>query len=164
MPGSIIQKSTDIIAKISRAILPLIGSGTLSQKVDRKIHVLNIGKMIIKMPFYKNSQLLFAACDILVFPSIKPHFARPVMEAAAMGKPSVASGLPGMDELIKDKETGFLVKPNNPESLSDSVSKMLEDPNLQDEMGENAYRYVRKKYDARIQVKRIMKMYDTILS
>ena len=58
-----------------------------------------------------------AACDLLVFPATTNHFARPIVEAGAMGKPVVASRFPIIEELVKNGETGFSFRPENPALL-----------------------------------------------
>ena len=51
-------------------------------------------------------------------PFTVPHFARPVMEAAAMAKPAVASDVEGMDELVVDGQTGVLVRAGDAKALA----------------------------------------------
>lgn len=48
------------------------------------------------------------AADCLLFPAQKGHFARPVLEAGAVGIPVLASKLAPLDELVVERETGFL--------------------------------------------------------
>ncbi len=88
---------------------------------------------------------VIAASDCVVFPSVVPHFARPVIEAAAMGKPAVASDLGGPRELIVSGETGLLVKPGDPAALADGLAALLTDPK---QMGEAAYNRARLLFDA----------------
>lgn len=59
----------------------------------------------------------------LLFPSTKPHFADPVLEAYKIGKPVIVSDVDGMSEIV-NKDTGLLFKNNNPQSLALSINKM----------------------------------------
>ncbi len=56
---------------------------------------------------------LLQASDCLLFPAQKGHFARPVLEAGAVGIPVLASWVPPLDELVVDGETGFLCGPED---------------------------------------------------
>ena len=106
---------------------------------------------------------ILAASDCLVFPSVVPHFARPVIEAAAMGKPAVASDLGGPRELIVPGETGLLVPPDDPEALADALAEVLSDPEVAAAMGEAAYRRARRLFDAQTNAAATIALYDEIL-
>ena len=93
---------------------------------------------------------ILAASDCVVFPSTVPHFARPIIEAAAMGVPSVASNLGGPQELVADGETGLLVHPRDPAALAHGIAEILCDPARARAMGEAAYQRARRLFDGSI--------------
>jgi glycosyltransferase involved in cell wall biosynthesis len=106
---------------------------------------------------------LLAASACLVFPSSVPHFARPVIEAAAMGVPSVASDLGGPRELIVDGETGLLVPPNDPATLAEAVTGLLRDPARAAALGEAAYQRALRLFDAQANAAATFAVYDDLL-
>jgi glycosyltransferase involved in cell wall biosynthesis len=106
---------------------------------------------------------ILAASDVLAFPSSVPHFARPVIEAAAMAKPSVASDLGGPQELVVHGQTGLLVRPNDPEALAQALIRLLSDPPLAQRMGEAAYRYAREHFDAARNAAETIAIYEEVL-
>lgn len=55
-----------------------------------------------------------------------------LMEALAIGTPSVASKISGIPELVIDGETGFLVEPGNIDQLAEKITVLLNDWNLQE--------------------------------
>lgn len=91
---------------------------------------------------------LLADATILVFPSIVPHFARPVIEAAAMAKPVVASDLGGVRELISPGETGILIPPNDPVALGRAILDLVRDPARSYRLGQQALIRAREEFDA----------------
>jgi glycosyltransferase involved in cell wall biosynthesis len=103
---------------------------------------------------------LIAASDVVVFPSIVPHFPRPLIEAGAMAKPSIASSLPGPDEVIVDGESGLLVKPGDVRALVAAIKKVLEDDDLARAIGERAYEIALKKFNKEINLPRIVAIYE----
>lgn len=163
MPGTIYEPSNSLIARMARKVLPLLGSGTNSQKIHKIIEVADLKDTCIFLPFQTNIAPLYAACDVLVFPAIVPHFARPVIEASAMGKPSVGSDLGGVNELIEHDHTGLLVEPGSPIALAEALKELLTNPERLKNFGENALIKARKEFDAKQQVAKITKIYDSIL-
>ena len=106
---------------------------------------------------------ILAASACLAFPSTVPHFARPVIEAAAMGIPAVASDLGGPRELIVPGETGLLVPPGDAQALVNALTGLLRDPDRRREMGEAAYRRARRLFDAQRNAAATVALYDEIL-
>ena len=91
--GGVYQKPQYIIYKIASKILPFICLNTYSSSVEKLIIDLNIEKNIIRLPFIKNVEQLYQIADVLVFPSTKPHFSRPIIEAnnSSAPKPETAT-------------------------------------------------------------------------
>jgi glycosyltransferase involved in cell wall biosynthesis len=56
----------------------------------------------------------------------------------ALGKPVVATNVGGNKELVADGRTGFLVPPENPETLAEAIIRLLRDPELAQAMGQRA--------------------------
>ena len=67
------------------------------------------------------------ASDLFVLPSFVEGIPVSAMEAMAIGVPVIATNIAGTSELIKDKETGLLVRPSDAEALANAVIKMIED-------------------------------------
>ncbi len=91
---------------------------------------------------------LLADTSVLIFPSIVPHFARPIIEAAAMAKPVIASDLDGVRELVIRNETGILVPPNDPAALARAVIELIQDPPRAYRLGQQGFVLAREKFDA----------------
>ncbi len=106
---------------------------------------------------------VLAASDLVVFPSVVPHFARPIVEAAAMAKPIVASDLGGPNELVDDGVTGMLVPPNDVEKLANAIISILGDPQRAKSMGAAGFNRARKLFNAQKNAAQTFAVYDEIL-
>jgi glycosyltransferase involved in cell wall biosynthesis len=102
---------------------------------------------------------LLAASDVLCFPSTVPHFARPVIEASAMGVAVVASDLGGPQELVHDGETGLLVPPNDVPALAAALHRVLSDPGLRARLGQAGRQFALREFDAGKNTARIVELY-----
>jgi glycosyltransferase involved in cell wall biosynthesis len=82
----------------------------------------------------------YALSDVVVHASIQPEaFGRVVIEAQAMGRPVIASDLGGPVETVSHNETGWRVKPNDPDALAAAISIALDlDPTERQALGQRA--------------------------
>ena len=164
MPGSVYKPSGRRVSTIARAVLPLIGSGTRAQLVDKTIQRLGLEKICIRTAFDPRVERLLAACDLVVFPATTNHFARPIVEAGAMAKPVVASRFPILQELVKHDETGLLVPTGDPGALANAIVALLRDRRKRLEFGERAYAIAKMRFDATNNTKAIMQVYDDLIN
>jgi len=107
---------------------------------------------------------VLAATDVLTFPSVVPHFARPILEAGAMAKPVVASRLGGPLELVQENVTGVFVPPNDPPALAEALIALLKDPHRMTQLGEAGYAQALEKFEAVKNAQRTFAVYDEILA
>lgn len=69
-----------------------------------------------------------------------------LIEAMALGFPIISTNVGGIPYLLKDKETGLLVPPKNKSVMVDAISTLLENPNLAENLSQNA-RNQAEKFD-----------------
>jgi glycosyltransferase involved in cell wall biosynthesis len=82
----------------------------------------------------------FAGADIFCFPTFHESetFGLAVLEAMQFRLPVVATRWRGVQSLVRDGETGFLVEPRDSRALADRLDRCLADPELRRRMGERA--------------------------
>jgi glycosyltransferase involved in cell wall biosynthesis len=68
---------------------------------------------------------LVAAADCVVLPSYREGVPRTLMEASAMGRPIVATDVPGCREVVEHGENGLLCEVKSADSLTDAIERML---------------------------------------
>ncbi|KNH08092.1 Lipid carrier UDP-N-acetylgalactosaminyltransferase / Alpha-1,3-N-acetylgalactosamine transferase PglA putative glycosyltransferase [Candidatus Burkholderia brachyanthoides] len=68
---------------------------------------------------------LIAAADCVVLPSYREGVPRTLMEAAAMGRPIVATDVPGCREVVEHGVTGLLCEVKSATSLASQLKRML---------------------------------------
>ena len=87
----------------------------------------------------------YRAADVVIVPSRSESFGLVALEAAACGVPVVASAVGGLQSLVDDGETGFLVPERDPVLFAEAIGRILDDPMLKTSMSmassERAKRY-----------------------
>jgi glycosyltransferase involved in cell wall biosynthesis len=134
--------------RAARVLLPGFGGRARYRWVEAKISRLGLAPVVRRLPFQQDVAPLFAASDVVVVPWMRPHFARPVIEAAAMGRPCVAFDVPGVRELVENGATGLLVEPSSPAALAQALIAVLTDGGLASRLGDNGARLARQRFDA----------------
>ena len=68
----------------------------------------------------------YAVSDVVAVPSVRPEsFGLVLTEANAMGLPVVTSNIGAAHEILRQRETGWLVPPGNPGALADGIRQAL---------------------------------------
>jgi glycosyltransferase involved in cell wall biosynthesis len=84
-----------------------------------------------------------------------------ILEAMAMGKPVVATGVGGNTELVLEGENGFLVPPEDPEALAGRIELLLSDPSRRRTMGETGRAYVVAHHSIEAMVRSYANTYES---
>ncbi len=106
---------------------------------------------------------LLKKADILLFTSYyREGLPRVILEAAAMGLPTVAFDVPGVREVVKEGETGYLVLERDVDALGRRVEKLLTDVQLRFQMGQKARDMVEQLFDIRSIEQRYFDVYRNI--
>lgn len=82
----------------------------------------------------------FRAADVYCGPSVdgSEAYGISIVEALASGIPAVTTDIPGVRSVVKNGETGILVKPNDVNALVGVLNDILDNDGLRKKMGENA--------------------------
>jgi glycosyltransferase involved in cell wall biosynthesis len=98
---------------------------------------------------------LIEAADCVVLPSYREGVPRTLMEASAMGRPVIATDVPGCRECVADGVNGLLCEVRNVDSLAATLAHMLD---MSDDerraMGARGREKVTKEFDERGVVER----------
>ncbi|MER9299913.1 glycosyltransferase family 4 protein [Mesorhizobium sp. M0621] len=103
------------------------------------------------------------AADCVVLPSYREGTPRSLLEAAAMGKPLIATDVPGCREVVDHAVNGFLCKARDPDDLA---SKMIEFARMngasRDRMGAQGRNKVERQFSETIVIDRYMQQIEKL--
>jgi len=94
----------------------------------------------------KNMENIYAQSHIVTLPSFHEGVPTVLIEAAACGRPLVATDIPGCRAVIKPEENGFLVPPRDAQALADALKRLANSPELRQRMGMAGRRRVLEKF------------------
>ena len=100
----------------------------------------------------------FVAADVLVFPSYREGFPNVVIEAGAMGLPSIVTDINGSREIIIEGRNGTIIPARDEDALYQAMKQMADDPDQLKSMASEARPLIASRYEQSY-VRRCLKEY-----
>ena len=110
------------------------------QRIDQGDGIEAVGRQREVRPFY-------AGADALVFPSYREGFPNVVIEAGAMGLPSIVTDINGSREIIVNGENGIIVPPQDAEALYQAMKRFVEDDKMVKALAANARELIASRFE-----------------
>ncbi len=89
--------------------------------------------------------LWIGAGNVLILPSLSEGRGLVIVEAMALGRPVVASDIPGPQELVHDGDNGFLFPAGDDEQLADRLERLIEDEPLRERLGKRGMELIEEE-------------------
>lgn len=105
----------------------------------------------------------YAVSDSFVFPSYREGFPNTVLEAGAMGLPSIVTDINGSREIIKDGKNGMIIPPRSVETLAEAMLRMVEDKTMRKQMAENAREMIVSRFEKNFVQKCQIEFYKKVM-
>lgn len=169
-PWEELDKLVKVFAKIkerqNNVKLLLVGDGPDRKKIEKTIREYNLTKYVTITGFVPFSDVpkYYSVCDVFVM--VRPDMpltqdTTPIkpFEAMAAGKVVISTDLKAMREIIEDGKTGFLV-PHSIDAIADKIIEVLNNPQLQEEIGANARRYIKENKDWKVIINNLVNAYE----
>lgn len=102
--------------------------------------------------------------DIFVLPSRAEGISNALLEAMACGMPVVVSDVPGNADVVQDGKNGLTFTTEDPDSLAQALSLLLEQSDLRQQLGRMARQTVEARYSLSFVADRYIAMYQELLS
>ena len=119
---------------------------SLDQDLLKKVNSMN---NVVFTGSVSDPERYVAASEYFVLPSYREGFPNTILEAGALGIPSIVTKINGMIDLIVDGKTGFVCEIKSTETLFDSMNKALSQTSDEYKtMSDNVYTTVKNDFDA----------------
>ncbi|QZT37235.1 glycosyltransferase family 4 protein [Halosquirtibacter xylanolyticus] len=100
-----------------------------------------------------------AISDMLVFPSYREGFPNVVMQAGAMGLPSIVTDINGCNEIIVNDQNGVIIPPKDSQALTKACLNLIEDDNKRIRYASCAREMIQNRYEQQYVWSKMLKMY-----
>ncbi|MBV7504119.1 glycosyltransferase family 4 protein [Bacillus sp. sid0103] len=108
------------------------------------VHHHQIAETVSFLGWMENPWELLGTSDVLILPSDTEGMPLSIIEAMALGLPTIATNVGGIPELIDDGKTGFVIPKGSAQELAAKLKVLYDQPFLKERLGQQA----RKRYEA----------------
>jgi glycosyltransferase involved in cell wall biosynthesis len=112
--------------------------------------------------YKKDVKPFLMAADALVFPSYREGFPRVVLEAGAMGLPSIVTDINGCNEIIENGKNGIIIPPQNTDELYEAMLHFIDRRDETAQMASQARAIIQQRYEHEDVVEALLEMYNNL--
>lgn len=142
--------------------LVLVGEGDMRPKLERHVRALGLEDRIRLHGIELNPRPMYGAFDIVAQSSMSEGLPNALLEAAAAGRPIVATDAGGSSEIVIDGETGLLVPIEDLDAVIGALRRAIQDPDLRRRIGAAARVHVDAKFGMARYVREFADLYEEL--
>ncbi len=135
-----------VLEKFPNTLLLIAGEGMLRQELLAEAGKLNISERVKFLGVRNDIPVLMSLAKLFLFPSRFEGMPNALLEAMGYGLAVIATPVQGVDEVIHDGVNGIIVPLDDPESVSDTILRLLNNPEEREGLGKAAQDTIQKEY------------------
>jgi colanic acid/amylovoran biosynthesis glycosyltransferase len=144
----------------------ILGPSEITEEILFQIHDLGLKDVITIKASVNQKELInyLKTQDLLLLSSLEEGIANVILESMAVGLPVISTNCGGMAEVVKHKETGWLVPFRDPIAIADAVVDIMQttEPELQ-RITQNAHDFVKAHFNAENSINEFLELYDKVM-
>ena len=160
----LLDSTASVLKDHPEARLVLVGDGPDETILKAQAEKLGIQGSAHFLGWRPDVPQILVDADVFVLASRWEGMPNVVLEAMAARRPVVATTVGGVPELVVQGETGLLVRPDDAAGLSESIARVLADPERSRGMGEAGRRRAEDEFSPDRMVRRYEELYERLLS
>ena len=141
--------------------------GPLESKLDplesETLKEIDANRNIITTGFQADVRPYYAISNALAFPSYREGFPNVVMQAGAMGLPSIVTDINGCNEIIENSKNGLIIPVKNTEALQQALLRLAEDKKLYNDMQSQSRKMIISRYEQKLVWDGLLNEYNELL-
>lgn len=149
-----------VLGSFSNVKLLMVGEGPEKKYLENEIEKLGISGNVVMTPGGSGLLKYMELMDVFCMPSVHEGLGLSLMEAMASGRACVASDIGGLSELITNGFDGFLVRSQDPDSLSEGIIHLIQDEKLRRQFSWNARVKAFREFAMEKSGERTIKVYE----
>ena len=141
----------------------VVGDGPLRSELEQYAQELGISEDVTFAGWVKNLQDVYSQLDIAALTSLNEGTPVALIEAQAAACPCVATDVGGMQDVIENEKSGFLVPSGDKKSFLNALLELIKSPQRARSMGDYGRNAVKNKFSKDRLIKDIEMLYESQL-
>ncbi len=157
----LIEAAKQVVKESKETKFVVVGDGPLKSHLISYSKEQGVSDKFVFLGYIPEETLkrLYNCADVFASPSIQEGQGITLLEAQATAKPVVAFNVTAINEVVKNKETGLLVKPDSHE-LANAILTLLSNESLREKMGRSGREFVSKNFSWDICAQKMFQVYS----
>ena len=164
---TLIESIPQVAKRFPNAKFVISGKGQSNEMNKLIAHAERVGVRdnIVFTGYFPDKKLpkLYQTAEIFAFPTFYEHHPFAVLEALSSQLPVVTTNVGGIPETITNGKNGFMCQPFDANEFSERITFLLEHPEAAKEMAFQARKTIVERFDWRLVVQKVLKVYDEAL-
>jgi glycosyltransferase involved in cell wall biosynthesis len=162
--NELIQAFRKLSTEKNRVKLLLVGrlESDLDPLIPETLLAITSNKSVIDVGYRNDVRPYFSVSDALVFPSYREGFPNVVMQAGAMGVPSIVTNINGCNEIIVEGDNGTIIPVKNSNAIYEAMNKMVVDNRFREKLQQNARQRIVSRYEQQVVWEAILAEYKKL--
>jgi len=164
---TLIESMPRVAKRFPNAKFVISGKGQSNEMNKLIAHAERVGVRdnIVYTGYFPDKKLpkLYQTAEIFAFPTFYEHHPFAVLEALSSQLPVVTTNVGGIPETITNGKNGFMCQPFDANEFSERITFLLEHPEAAKEMAFQARKTIVERFDWRLVVQKVLKVYDEAL-
>jgi glycosyltransferase involved in cell wall biosynthesis len=164
--NELVKAFNDYNSYTSSSKLLLVGpyESELDPLERETLEIIENNSNIIYVGFQKDVRIYFSIANCLVFPSYREGFPNVVMQAGAMGLPSIVSDINGCNEIIQEGVNGTIVPVKNKEVIVEKMRELHENRSFYIQLQINARNMIIERFEQKTVWESLLVEYRSLLN
>lgn len=147
--NELVQAFEKVNEEFSETTLLLVGpfEAELDPLMPETVEKIKFHPKIIEVGYQQDVRPFLAIADVLSFPSYREGFPNVVMQAGAMGLPSIVTDINGCNEIIQEGVNGTIIPVRDSGALHNAMKKMVIEEKFRKMTGGNSRRIIKENYE-----------------
>ena len=140
----------DVVRRVQAALPDLkvlvAGFGPMREALEKRVAEYELDESVVFLGSRQDMNKLMRLADVVLLTSIKEGMSNVILEAQLMGTPVVGTAIPGIADVARHDDTGYLRPVKDVEGLAAACIRLLTDKSLATAMGDNGRRHVLENF------------------
>lgn len=153
-----------VLDVLPEARLVVVGQGHLHAELLARTAALGLETRVLFTGWREDMLDLLGAFDVFALASHYEGLGVAILEAMALRRPVVCTGVGGVNDVVVDGETGYLVPPRDPARMAERIVEVLQDPRKAQALGEAGRQRVEEHFQDQEANRQMLCLYQNLLA